>query len=503
MGYRILENLRPDFLRYWRGLSLALAACGSTAAAVIEGVVVEARLGRPLARTQVVLEGSAGVQRSLTDRLGRFLFADLPAGVYYLSASRPGFATTRLGQRRWNGPGTPVVLERDGRFLAELRLPKLGAISGEITDENGVGLPDQQVLVYRRGPPLELVAHGRTDDRGLYRVAGLEPGFYYVRTAPVHLEDGTDLLPTYFPQTASPEESVAVEVRLDSETSSVNITPLVGKLFRLTGTVGWPEVRSVALYSDLGRRDASVDASGGFVFDELPPGNYELLAVSAEGGRYLVAYRTFWLSGDVEGVHLAPSPAPTVSVLCEDQNGRRLNQGQVMLFLRRKQPPSDRDARRLTCQGKEPLTPGIWESAVLTPPEIYVAEIAGEQGKLEQGQFSLAPAQALVLRVVVSEAPATLRGTVVTKEGRPVAGATVLLRPLASAGAWRVHGKSSARTDVEGKYRFEGLPPGAYQVLASLEFRTTEEADWETAPSETVTLRESDHVVLDLKLSGN
>jgi hypothetical protein len=56
---------------------------------------------------------------------------------------------------------------------------------------------------------------------------------------------------------------------------------------------------------------------------------------------------------------------------------------------------------------------------------------------------------------------------------------------------------------VEGKYRFEGLPPGAYQVLASLEFRTTEEADWETAPSETVTLRESDHVVLDLKLSGN
>ncbi len=503
MGYRILENLRRDFLRYWRGLSLALAACATAFAAVIEGVAVEAQFGRPLARTQVVLEGGAGAQRFLTDGLGRFIFTDLPAGVYYLSASRPGFATTRFGQRRWNGPGTPIVLERDSRFVAELRLPKLGAITGEVTDENGVGLPNQQVLVYRRGPPLELVAHGRTDDRGVYRVAGLEPGFYYVRTAPIRLEDGTDLLPTYFPQTASPAESVAVEVRLDSETSSVNITPLAGKLFRLTGTVGWPEVRSVALYSDLGRRDAGVDARGGFVFDELPPGNYELLAVSAEGGRHLVAYRTFWLSGDVEGVHLAPSPAPAVSVLCEDQNGRGLSQGQVILFLRRKQPPSDGEARRLACQGKEPLTPGIWESAVVTPPEVYVAEIAGEQGRLEQGRFSLAPAQSLVLRVVLSEAPATLQGTVVTKEGRPVAGATVLLKPLAADGAWRMYGKSSARTDVEGNYRIDGLPPGAYQVLASLEFRTPEEADWETVPSETVTLRESDRAVLDLKLSGN
>ncbi len=503
MGYRLVENLRRDCSRYWRGLNLALVACGPAVAAVIEGVVADARWGRPLSRAQVVLEAGLGSQRTLTDRLGRFTFPDLPAGVYYLRASRPGFATTRLGQRRWNGPGTPIVLEPDSRFVTELRLPKLGVISGEVSDENGVGLPDQQVLVYRRGPPLELVGQGRTDDRGVYRVAGLEPGFYHVRTAPIQLEDGTDLLPTYFPRTASPEESVAVEVRLDSETNSVNITPLAGKLFRVTGAVGWPGVRSVALYSDLGRRDASVDANGGFVFDQLPPGNYELLASSVEDGRHLVAYRTFWLSGDVEGMHLGPTPAPTVSVLCEDRGGRRVDVGQVMLFLRRKQPPSDGHARRLTCQAREPLTPGIWESAVLTPPEQYVVEIAGERGKLEHGQFPLAPAQSLVVRVVLSDAPATLRGTVVTKEGRPVAGATVLLKPLESDGGWRVHGKNSTRTDVEGNYRLDGLPPGTYQVLASLEYRTPEEADWETLPSQTVALRESDRVVLDLKLSGS
>jgi len=66
-----------------------------------------------------------------------------------------------------------------------------------------------------------------------------------------------------------------------------------------------------------------------------------------------------------------------------------------------------------------------------------------------------------------------------------------------------VCGRNSARTDMEGNYRLDGLPPGTYQVLASLEYRTPEEADWETLPSQTVTLRESDRVVLDLKLSGN
>lgn len=485
------------------GASALFLVCPAAAAAVIEGVVAEARTGRPLARARVLLESAAGgAQRTLADRDGRFLFSDLPAGVYFLTASKPGFAATRLGQRRWNGPGTPIVLEERGRFVAELRLPRLGVITGEIADENGVGLPDQQVLVYRRGPPLELVAQGRTDDRGVYRVAGLEPGLYHVRTAPVQLEDGTDLLPTYFPQTASPEESVAVEVRLDVETPSVNITPLRGKLFRITGA-SWPGVRSVALYSDLGRRDASLNGNGSFLFDQLPPGSYELLAESSEGGRHLVAYRSFWLSGDVEGLHLEPNPAPTVSVFCEDPGGRRLETAQVMVFVRRRRPPEEPGARRVLCDGRETLTPGLWEMAILTPPEVYAAKVSAERGKLEGSRFSLAPAQPLLLRIVLSSAPAALRGRVTTADGRPVAGAMVLLQPVDPSVAYRAAGKNAARTDADGNYLIAGLPPGTYRVMASLEFRTAEEANWETASSQTVELHESDKVVLDLKLPGH
>lgn len=444
-----------------------------------------------------------GAQRMLTDRHGRFLFSDLPAGVYYLAASKPGFAATRLGQRRWNGPGTPIVLEQRSRFVAELRLPRLGVITGEITDENGLGLPDQQVLVYRRGPPLELVAQGRTDDRGAYRVAGLEPGFYHVRTAPVQLEDGADLLPTYFPQTASPEKSVPVEVRLDSETTSVNITPLAGKLFRITGTASWPGVRTIALYSDLGRREASLDGNGRFVFDQLPPGSYEILAESSESGRPLVAYQALWLSGDIENLHLEPNPAPTVSLACEDAAGRRLDPAQVMVFLRRKQPPEEAAPRRLVCNSRESLTPGAWEMAVLTPPELYAAAISAERGKLEGNRFSVALAQPLSLRIALSDAPAALRGKVTTADGRPVAGAMVLVQALDPSVGFRAAGKTAARTDPEGNYLLSGLPPGTYRVLASLEFRTSEEADWETVPAQLIELRKSEKRQLDLKLSGN
>ncbi|MCS6953167.1 MAG: carboxypeptidase-like regulatory domain-containing protein [Bryobacterales bacterium] len=473
------------------------------AAAVIEGVVAEGATGRPLARARVVLEAAAGgPHRAYSDAQGRFLFTDLPAGVYFLTASKPGFAATRFGQRRWKGPGTPIVLEEGSRFVAELRLPRLAVISGQVTDENGVGLPDQQVLVYRRGPPLELVAHGRTDDRGVYRIAGLEPGLYCVRTAPIQLEDGTELLPTFFPNTLSLEESAVVEARLDAETTSVNITPLPGKLFRVTGT-SWPGVRSVALYSDLGRRDASVNGDGSFLFDQLPPGSYELLAESSEGGRHLVSYRSFWLSGDLEGLHLEPNPAPTVSVRCEDLGGRRSEAAQVMVFVRRQRPPEASAARRVLCDGRETLTPGLWEIAVVTPPEVFVASISGESGKLEGSRFSLAPAQPFLLRILLSNAPAALRGRVTTADGRPVAGATVLLRPMDPSVAYRAAGKDAARTDADGNYLLAGLPPGTYRVFASLEARGPEEVNWETASAQTIELHESDNVILDLKLSSS
>jgi hypothetical protein len=75
----------------------------------------------------------------------------------------------------------------------------MGAISGRVLDENGVGLQRITVLTYHARFPLRSVAEAKSDDRRVYRIAGLDPGRYWLRTAAAILDDGSGLLPTFGP----------------------------------------------------------------------------------------------------------------------------------------------------------------------------------------------------------------------------------------------------------------------------------------------------------------
>src|ERR1700684_2113901 len=76
-----------------------LAWVGALHAAVIQGAVVEAQTGRPLARTLVVaspVAGTAGTGKSIrTNIYGTFELEGLAAGAYIVTASRRAFATTQ------------------------------------------------------------------------------------------------------------------------------------------------------------------------------------------------------------------------------------------------------------------------------------------------------------------------------------------------------------------------------------------------------------------------
>src|SRR4029077_16465380 len=91
------------------------------------------------------------------------------------------------GQRRPLQAGTPLQL-LDGQQLksVDFALPKGGVISGRVSDESGDVMPGVMVAVmryqYQQGDRrLVPSGQGQTDDRGIYRVWGLNPGDYYVR----------------------------------------------------------------------------------------------------------------------------------------------------------------------------------------------------------------------------------------------------------------------------------------------------------------------------------
>src|SRR5262249_30038707 len=143
--------------------------------------------GRPLVGVAVWLPSG---RTTVTDAQGRYEFLNLPAGVYTVSASRPGFVSVEYGQQRALEPGEPIELGRgEVRDRIDLSLPVPAAVTGRILDFEGdpVAGADVRVLQMRyelgrrRLVDVAGVAPRRSDDRGRYRLSGLPPGEYIVR----------------------------------------------------------------------------------------------------------------------------------------------------------------------------------------------------------------------------------------------------------------------------------------------------------------------------------
>ena len=131
--------------------------------------------------------------RVMADRDGRFPFENLPAGDYYLQATKDGYADGMFGQRQPFGQNLLVPLvEGDRRTDVTLTLWKYAVIAGTVVDEAGepvvgVGVRALATNVIggrQRFGNLEvrsdLVPTAVTDDRGMFRLSQLLPGTYVV-----------------------------------------------------------------------------------------------------------------------------------------------------------------------------------------------------------------------------------------------------------------------------------------------------------------------------------
>lgn len=165
---------------------------GALHAATVRGTVVENQTGNPLAHASVLLEpvpGSPGIRMTgRTNRYGLFEFGGTAPGTYILQATRTPFLTAYYGQKRWNSAGMPLTLTESETQFVTIRMMRFAAIAGTVVDENDVGQPVFEVAAYRNTIPLQRVAHATADERGAYRIYGLLPGSYVVRSVGKQLE---------------------------------------------------------------------------------------------------------------------------------------------------------------------------------------------------------------------------------------------------------------------------------------------------------------------------
>ena len=170
----------------------------------------------------------------------------------------------------------------------------------------------QVIRISHQGKRAQVVGSSgaQTDDRGEYRIFGLEPGQYIVvadyrrqeiRRIPASNDPGDDVyVPTFFPSTQDPSQATLVEVGAGDEVSSINLDlklvhgVRVGGRLQCEGSATLPE----GIYVSLTPRDSGFigyplgnygtnvqDKSGYFEIHGVPPSSYYLSANWSDGKR--------------------------------------------------------------------------------------------------------------------------------------------------------------------------------------------------------------------------
>lgn len=158
---------------------------------VLAGVVVtDTASPQPIRRAVVRLTAETTATSRLvgTNDDGRFLFDQLPAGSYVVSATKAGFVRSFYGASRPDvGPGVPVAVGNGEKVDVAIRLLPGAVITGVITDMRGQPVPGIMVAAVganastgAASSPVRVV----TDDRGIYRIFGLAPAEYVVSALP-------------------------------------------------------------------------------------------------------------------------------------------------------------------------------------------------------------------------------------------------------------------------------------------------------------------------------
>jgi protocatechuate 3,4-dioxygenase beta subunit len=511
-------------------LALALHAQTPSATAekaVIEGRVVRAGTGEPLKKAWVILRKAEGWEakgNASSDAEGRFKLEGIEPGRYRLLAGRNGYVQREYGQRGPARPGATLTLA-PGQRLDDVvfELIPAAVIAGRVYDEDGELTPGvlvealrYQYLRDRR----ELVTVGRasSDDRGEYRIFGLEPGTYYVSATHTpwmsFVSFGTSIMfgegparaadrdegyaPTYFPGTNDPGAATALEVRAGDELGSIDFLLLPTRTVRVRGRVfnavtGRPGRGAMVSLVPAGRTSAGhmIDVSRQV---EQPDGSFELGGVVP--GSYVL--RAWWheeqamYSGRTE-IEVGPVGLDNVSVTITagvEVRGR----------VRVERAAAGRDPSGATANALDPTTlhvnlepkeealyfgggsarlkgdftflmnnvsEGDYRVSLFgAPPDYYLkaARLGGED-VLEGGLSITGGAMPEPLELTLSPNGARLEGVVLAEDNEPFSGAVVALVPEK-----RRHSRSelykAVATDQHGRFLLRGLPPGEYKLFA-------------------------------------
>lgn len=266
---------------------VAVSLAAQSQATSVSGRVIAAGTGAPIAGARLTFNESDAARSATSDADGRFEFSGMPAARYRLFVSAAGFVSASYGGEPLLGH-TPIAVSA-GRAINDLviELHRGATIAGRVADRAGEPIVAGTVRAFRvsgdagnRLIPMSARTMGvsvgvdprtETDDRGQYRLIGLEPGDYVVGAV-----DRTTV--TFAPASTRLAGASRVTVGVDEERSGVNVRVDAVPSGAITGDVtgaGASRAISVELVADpneagLAGFRTQPGSDGRFTFADVP-----------------------------------------------------------------------------------------------------------------------------------------------------------------------------------------------------------------------------------------
>jgi hypothetical protein len=486
---------------------------------VVRGRVVAAESGAPLRKVRIALtrDGDKPDEPVYTNADGEFEIVRVSPGRYTVTAVKTGFVTARFGARSQLDPATHIAVA-SGTTIGDVNfaLVRGGAITGRVVDD--VGDP-----VYRANATVGLIVpvdgrtefqrvhQERTDDRGEYRIGGLEAGDYVLAVSGG--PEAPNLTNMYYPGVKPLTEARTLRVRSGDVTSASDVSVVTavraqqaesgGGVSSATRALSSASIRGRVVTTDsrllrqtvvraIGsntgmQRGAMTDSEGRFELENLIADTYTItinrnghLTVDSTARHPVPGKRVTLRDGEaLERVDVLVARSPVIAGQVTDEDGEPIEAAEVNAL------------QLLSVNGRQQLIPvslatstdclGQFRLSVLRPGQYAISVTPASQGAMWlpgypttffPGTVSVTEAQLVEVdigrdaeNVVVRLSPgrtARITGTVISADGHPFGGSLILFNSQRSGGI-----ASLPRiVDVERDASFDipNVSPGEYVI---------------------------------------
>lgn len=148
------------------------------------------------------------------------------------------------------------------------------------------------------------------------------------------------------------------------------------------------------------------------------------------------------------------------------------------------------------------LFSGRWEIHLVPPPGFYVSGISSlgsESTSHPEAWNDITIGNFNLVKFTLTAGGGSVHGIVKTL-GDAVVGTPVHLEAYDPVSRRRVMDLQTTRTDLRGAYRFDGLAPGNYRVLATFEYQAPDGVAMDQAGARQVQIEARSDLQLDLDL---